>query len=338
MKKCTLFLVVMLFTGLGVSAEKVVLPELLDPNTIAVDKDQIFITDGVSVYIYSLTDFGLKKKFGKKGEGPREFLAPPQTGGLRLDVQPDYILINSIGKVSYFSRTGEFQKVIKGKAGFAVYRPLGSQFAGLGFAQDNNLVYTTVNIYDSQLEKVKEIHRQKGFFQMGRKMNPLLKPPGVLTSGTDRIIVNTRIDGIILVFNGKGEKHCTITHDYEKFKLTDEHKKAILHFYKTDPRIKDNWGYIKDKIEFPTAFPEVQSFTVNNNKVYAQTHRREENKAEFFIFDLDNGKFLKKVFLPFADKNPFVEISPYTVNNDVFYQLVENAGKEKWELHIHPVK
>lgn len=338
MKKCMLFLVVMLFTGLGVSAKKVVLPELLNPETITVDKDQIFITEGVSVYIYSLTDFGLKKKFGKKGEGPREFLASPQTGGLKLNVQPDYILINSIGKVSYFSRTGEFQKVIKGKAGFAVYRPLGSQFAGLGFAQENNLIYTTVNIYTSQLEKIKEIHRQKGFYQMGRKMNPLLQPPGVFTSGTDRIIVNTRIDGIILVFNGKGEKHCTITHDYEKFPLTQEHKKTILHFYQNDPRIKDNWGYIKDKIDFPAAFPEVQSCTVNNKKVYALTHRREENKAEFFIFDLDNGKFLKKVFLPFADKNLLVEVSPYTIYNDVFYQLVEDIKKEKWELHIYPIK
>ncbi len=339
MKKCIFVLLVMIFIGVGLLAETFVLPELLNPETITVDKDQIFITEGVSIYIYkySGTDFRLQKKFGKKGEGPEEFLASPQTGGLRLDVQPNYILINSIGKVSYFTRDGEFQKVIKGRAGLAVYRPLGNQFAGLGFARKDNLTYMTVNIYNSQLEKIKEIYRQRGFYQMGRKMNPLLKPPDVFTTGTDRIIVNTRIDGTILVFNGEGEKHCAITHDYNEFKLTDEHKKEILHFYQTDPRIKDNWNYIKDKIEFPAAFPEVQTCTVDNNKIYAQTHRRKENKAQFFIFDLDKGKLLKKIFLPFADKN-LLETYPYTVNNDVFYQLIENSDKEKWELHIHPIK
>jgi hypothetical protein len=44
---------------------------------VQVDKNQLYITDGASVFIYSLKDYQLQKKFGKRGEAPGEFLVDP---------------------------------------------------------------------------------------------------------------------------------------------------------------------------------------------------------------------------------------------------------------------
>lgn len=50
------------------------LPEIINPDSITVDKNHIYITDFPSVYIYSLKDYRLIKKFGRIGEGPKEWL------------------------------------------------------------------------------------------------------------------------------------------------------------------------------------------------------------------------------------------------------------------------
>ena len=66
------------------SPQKIIpLPDLIQPHTMVVDKDQLFIRDsGSSIFIYSLSNFSLIKKFGKQGQGPGEFHDSPLTGCL----------------------------------------------------------------------------------------------------------------------------------------------------------------------------------------------------------------------------------------------------------------
>jgi hypothetical protein len=63
------FLTVSVFAG-----KQVILAELVNPDSIAVDQYQVYITEGTSIYIYDLENFKLKTKFGKRGEGPNEFM------------------------------------------------------------------------------------------------------------------------------------------------------------------------------------------------------------------------------------------------------------------------
>ncbi|MFC2146666.1 hypothetical protein ACFLRT_04815 [Acidobacteriota bacterium] len=80
-------------------ADKVIpLANLSRPTAVEVSKDNAYIVDGIHVYIYSLTDFKLKKKFGRIGEGPQEFKS-----WILLYVKPDHIFINSPNKISYFN-------------------------------------------------------------------------------------------------------------------------------------------------------------------------------------------------------------------------------------------
>jgi hypothetical protein len=151
----------------------------------------------------------------------------------------------------------------------------------------------------------------------------------------DNIVVDTRT-GPILVFNGKGEKTAVIDHPFKPFKLTAHHKEQVMDFYRTNPAIKNNFERIKNLIEFPEAFPNIQATTVADDKIFAQTFRRKEGKAEFFIFDF-SGKLLKHLYLPLADLN-LLQPAPYHIHNDVLYQLVEDLEKERWALHTTKIE
>ena len=109
MKKISILLLVIVFTGVVALAEVVKMPDVLNPKTIALDGENMYITEGTTVYIFSLKDFSLKKKFGKEGEGPQEFKIFP-VAGLKLSVLPDALMLESIGKLSFFSKDGEFKK------------------------------------------------------------------------------------------------------------------------------------------------------------------------------------------------------------------------------------
>ena len=77
MKRVGLTLLVCL-SGIFLWPEKTaVLPELQRPNMVLADSKQLYVADGASVLIYSLKDLKLRKKFGRKGEGPGEFKVSP---------------------------------------------------------------------------------------------------------------------------------------------------------------------------------------------------------------------------------------------------------------------
>ena len=106
-----IFLILVLFNF--VFAETIVpFPGLVKPDQIQVNDRYIYVGEGFKIKIFSLSDFKLKKTFGRRGEGPKEF-----KGFILVYVQPDYIFITSTHKVSYFTLDGEFikEKKIKKK-------------------------------------------------------------------------------------------------------------------------------------------------------------------------------------------------------------------------------
>ena len=116
-----LFLFVVINPALA--SESILLPDLFRPELIRVDQNQIYITEGPQVYIYSLDSFKLKGKFGAKGEGPQEF----NTGGmvfgwLWLSIQTDQIFVHSMGKISYYSNLYHIVGPLKMKhIGFGIW-------------------------------------------------------------------------------------------------------------------------------------------------------------------------------------------------------------------------
>ena len=98
MKKIVLIL---LFLSLSCSlfSRKVgVLTEVLKPDNISIFEDDLFVAEGSTFYIYSLKDLQLKKKFGRKGEGPGEILSVPNFP-TRIHGFSDYVLVEGINKI-----------------------------------------------------------------------------------------------------------------------------------------------------------------------------------------------------------------------------------------------
>jgi len=335
MKKFGLFVLILMLTGFIFGSKVVKIPDILKPTTIAVDDDQLYITEAATIYIYSLKDFSLKKKFGKKGEGPQEFNVNPMRG-IRLHIQPDQIIVDCQGKVAYYGKDGTFKKEMRSVPTFAQYMPLGEKFAGIGFAGDSKGGYIAVSIYDSHLKKEKEIHKMSVPNPEKDGINPItvLTLPYLYTCD-NKIFVGGK-DGSIEAFDAGGQKLPPIIKEYKKVKITQEHKKKYIQFFSTDQRFKAFYERDKNRIGFSEYFPIVRNFHIEDKILYILTFREEDGKSEFLIYDI-NGKLLKTTLLPFEEMSP-IALYPYTIKKGKLYQLIDNPKTEEWELHITEVR
>lgn len=339
MKRRFVFILLLMLFSVFCFGEKLAgLPELFRPRYLAIDPyaPQFYVCEGALVYIYSLEDFSLKGKFGKAGEGPQEFTA---FGGEGVIVFPqeDHLLINSFGKVSFFTKGGKYIKEFNTRAVsmFGLFQPVGKGYAGLGFTRDEKAqsVAFTVNIYDDKFKKVKELQKLQ-FMQRGNFRFPMSNP--IFYTMDNKIIAPEAREFILNIYDTNGKKISSITHPYERPKITDDYKKKLDHYFKTDPNTRAYYDRIKQMLKFDDYFPAIQFFIAADKKVYVQTYMETDGKYEFFIFDLE-GKLLKRLFLPVAYRNP-TRFDPYTFSRNKFYQLIENEDEEEWELHAIEIK
>jgi hypothetical protein len=327
MKKLILILLLLLIASLVLRGKVKSLPDLVKPRHIAVDEHQIYIVEGVTVSIYSLNDFKLKKKFGKEGEGPQEF----KRRIIQLSIQPDYIFLNSAGKVSYFTKDGKFIKELRTISSDMRLKPFGKGFVGGRTLAENNTLYFFIGIYDANLKKKKDVYKQEREVQMGGKGTKVFAHPLPYYTYEDNLFIVKGKDFVIDVLDKAGERRYSITYDYKRIKVTADDKKRVLDHLKTDPETKPFLEMIKPII-FPDYFPAIRNYYIADKRIYVITYKQENNKTECFIFDI-KGKFLKKVFLPYIYVNPIDEY-PAAIKNGTLYQLIENEETEDWELHI----
>ncbi|UCH94192.1 MAG: hypothetical protein JSV88_28515 [Candidatus Aminicenantes bacterium] len=338
-KKNLISLLIILVLGSWVFPGQVVpLPEIKKPENIIVDQNQILITEFPNVFIYSLEDYKLINKFGKKGEGPQEFSQYVRIQPY-LDY-PNYIVVGSHMKMSYFTRDGKFVKEVRSKTSSVanVYKPLGKKYVAYGFLQENNTAYNTINIFDADLKKIKEVVRWEAPFQQGKPFNPT---DNDLAGGEFRVYANKiffilREEGNIDVFDHNGEKIHSIKYNYERVPVTQEDKQEYRKFYQTDPRYRQFYNAAERFMKFPKYFPATREQVVADDKIYVLTHKKIEGKSEFVVFSI-KGKFLKKIPVPFENANPR-DSYPFTIKNQKLFQLIDNVNTEEWELHIHPIQ
>jgi hypothetical protein len=333
----SILLTICLILPLG--AEKVTtLPDLLTPAAIAVDDSQIYITDQFTVFIYSKEDYEEVKHFGKRGEGPQEFVVIPPSLHLRVNAQTDHLIVNSLRKVSVFSKQGEYKNEAKASGGFhVIFIPLGSSYVGTGVVVEEKVNYTTVNIYDAELKKTKEIYRTIAEEQPGGDIKVLSTALVYCTHG-DKIFVAGKKDFVIDVFDKTGKALSPIKQEYTLRPVDEGFKTRVMNHLKTDPQIKRFYDIYKEKVKFPETFPAINNMFVSDGKIYVVTHQTKDGagqEREVYIFGTD-GKLQKKLFLPIIDKNP-IESNPYTIEKGKLYLLLENEDEEEWELFVTPI-
>jgi hypothetical protein len=336
MTKLNVFMLFLLFVSFVLGGKVITLPDLKKPENIIVDQNQILITEFPHIYIYSLKDFKLIKKFGKAGEGPQEFF-----NYVRIQPHPDYpdyIVVGSHMRMSYFTRKGEFVKEIRSKTSTRanVYKPLGKNYAAYGLVQENRIAYSTVELYDSNLKKIKEVIRWERTIQQGKSINPTGRDflGGEFRIYDKKIFVLLRDTGNVEVFDDNGSKLFPVNYDYERIPVTSDDKRRLNKFYKT--RLPEFYQEVSHWFKYPSYYPSGRILTVADDKIYVLTHKTKERKSEFVVFDM-KGKFLKKLMIPFKDENAR-EPYPFTINYGNFFQLIDNLDTEQWEFHIHPIQ
>ena len=335
MKNIMIFILITVLSLPGLARKIVSFKELIKPGGMTVDDDQLYVLDGATIYIYSREEFKLRKKFGKAGEGPQEFKI---SYGMQLTIfaLEDSLLIDSLGRASFFSKKGEFIKEInaQGPPAFS-YQPIADGFVGMGYLYDSatQSSFTTLNIFDNQLKKLKEIYRQKGL-QNGRFEFPAVSP--IFHVVDNKIIVGGETGLTIHIYNAQGEKIKSIIREYKVLKVTKEYKERIDQYMKTNPQTKQFYDYFKKIVKFADTFPAIQHIYAADYKIYVLTYLVKDEKSEFLIFDT-NGKFLKRLFVPFKAPTGIM-LNPAVIKNDKFYQLVENEENEEWELHMEEIK
>lgn len=331
----TIFLL-LVFVG-NIKAEKIaVLPELMNPTYLALDDQQLYVSDKETIYIYSLKDFKLKNKFGKAGDGPQEFRLQAGEGAIVFP-EKDFLIINSIGKVSFYTKNGVFKSennVLAQRA--SLFSKAGNNYVGLSNTMDSKTqsMAFAVCLYDSKFSKIKDL-KIIPFMKGGRFHFPML-PPAIGVTGGKIIVPGADNRFLVEILNPDGSKAATISRDYSPLKVSDQYKEKVYETFKTMPATKQAFDQIKAMITFSSEFPPFMTIIPADNLVYIWTYNQKNNLEEFFIYDL-KGKLVKQVFLPVYYLYG-IRPNAYAIKNNTFYQVVENTDDESWELFGTKIK
>ena len=216
-----------------------------------------------------------------------------------------------------------------------VFPVIGNKFASMGMSQGNDLTMAlTINILDSKFTKIKEIYKQN-FMKRGSMTFPMVCP--IFFAVDNKIIAPGGEEFVLNIFDANGKKVSSLTREYKRLKVTEDYKKGVHHYFKTDPSTKQFYdAFFKDKLKFTDYFPAIQFFIVDHGKIYIITYMKKDGKYEYFVYDM-KGKFLKRLFLPISSPNP-LRPDPFTIKHNKLYQLIENEDEEESELHAFAVE
>ncbi len=354
MIKKIIFSVLLLFlAGFIFSAKVGTLTEVLKPDNITVRDDELYVVEGATIYIYSLKDLKLTRKFGRKGEGPGELMAVPVVPN-KIHVSDDYILAETTNKIVYFSKQGKFVKEKKRTNPFTLgFIPLGENFIGTRMLTDGGKFFSCTCLFDTKLKEIKELYRQK-WIQQGA-------PPGKTVLDMIMDFINYRVYDnkifieesdkgfLIEVFDSKGNRLYQIKKDYEKILVTGNDREEAITRFKGDPFIKaqinqlGGWNEVKKlfSMNFPETFPAIQDIGISDDKIYAQTFKKVNGREEYVVMDL-KGKIIKKAYVPAFEGTPILArilgAKAHTIANGKLYYLEENIDEEEWDLYIEDIE
>ena len=336
MKKLILLLVFCCCGLLIFSDQAVVLKGLVQPGTLVVKNNTVFVSETTTVYIYSLSDGRLIRKFGKDGEGPGEFKLPHGENSVKMGINEQHILVDSAAKLSYFSHDGEFIKEFKVPP-LHHFIPVEDGFvSSTNYNDKSKFPKKAIALFDRNFKRKKMLLITDTPIGMGVK---ILVPDINYDYRVydDKIFLSTGKDKInIKVLDAQGIQLFEIGISVTQNPLTGKFKDEVQQYYKTDPYYKNFWGYMKQYLTFPEVFPPVKNFIVDGGKVYVQTFRQQEDQFQWIIFDI-KGNELKTLFLPALSESPVTSL-PYSINRGKFYYLQENDETETWELHSLEIK
>jgi hypothetical protein len=304
---------------------------LLKPEALQADKNQLYITDGWEIKIFSSKDFKPVKTFGRKGEGPGEF-----KGYMIAYVQPDYIFITGPNKISYYTLDGNFIKERRVRNIFGRFKPIGEGFVGYHKARKEGIMYEYVYLFDSGVKRTVELYQRKYFYQQNSYLNLIEERPPFFHIVDEKIYIDG-IDGVIYVFDKTGKKIDAIRLPIKRVPFTSQHKRRFINGLKSRAETRNYYEEVKHLLKFPDYFPPVRMFHVSDNKIYVMTNNEKNGKNEFLVLDMKD-RLLKTLFLPISSFDETMIVMTYDVADGMLYHLRDNEETETWEIRVYDLK
>lgn len=344
MKKVTFLFLILSSVGLGFAEKVAEYTHIFYPKHLLVTGELIYITDYPFVHIHSAEDFSHLKEIGGEGQGPEEFFIDRESMnekllGLEIFVNKEDLFINSMGRLTIFSRQGELKetKPLSFSGGGSRFQPLSGGYLGFSRGRDEKTQELSVhlNIYDKDLKKNREIYKAPFWIRKPRANYDFFE------RAADSLIVRVYDGKIFIVKAGgsefeielldeSGNNLDTIRRDFEKVKLDKNFIKRVHDHY----RIKFRRGLEANlrMTTFPEYFPPIRDFAVDENRIYVITYSRRRNGDNEVVIMDQEGNLIETAWLPIREINP-EHLYPYAVFGDFLYQLREDENMEKWELH-----
>jgi hypothetical protein len=336
------------------------LEEVLVPEMIQVSGGELYVLEGATIYVYSLKDLTLLRKFGQKGEGPGELkiMAAFQNS---FTVYPDYVFVQGFDKVIFFTKQG---KLIREQRFNMITKilPLKEKFVikTFPFEDKNGKTYWAIKLCDSEIKEIKELYRQEFPIQFQKAENaiPMIADALNFRVYDEKIFIEESPEGFLIeVFDPTGKKLYHIDKKHEKIKVPEEYKKMVENHLKEDflhkkvnffvpfHIMESGWDEFKKwaTLIYPDYLPPMRDIFIDNNKIYIQTFKRQDNKQEYIIMDL-KGNMIKKVYLPvvqsptFASEMVGLGLNFFAIDKGRFVYLVENQEEEEWDVHVVDIK
>lgn len=331
-----IFVSIPLLFGFIASTELVELPDLTRPSIFLVNQERAYILEEASVYIYSLKNTKLLKKFGKAGEGPQEFKYDASGGRpLSMSFFKNQLIVNSEMKMSFFDLDGNYIKENKVTVDRLLF-PVDGKFLGIGPTADGNKkMFIGFTIYDKNFKSPNVIFLSD--FEMSSQ--PKLILPA--TSFTYNPVYNKKIfanvnanEFRIDVFNIEGKKEYTIEKKYPKINIPASFREKALEFFKKSPRFKNAYEVVKKILRIREYYPPIRDLQIKDDLIYALTFKRKGDLWELIKLDL-KGNEKGRTFIRLNEYEYFTWYPIfYSVYKDNVYTLVEDEDEEIWKVYV----
>lgn len=313
----------------GVQGEKIIpLQELNQPSHLLIDGNRLFINEQFAIYIYSLEDNHLIKKFGSQGEGPQEFKVSTV-----MNLFPDGLAVISAGKISYYTRDGEYIKENRTPIHFFPgARILSSDL----FASLKNYVEPQKSLWilDANFKPIIEVYREKTI----HRKEEFFANAWFFTVGENKIFSVKESEFQVGIYDTCGKEVASISREYKRIKFSPEHKEEILKYLKSQVHSDDAYQRMIKILIFPDFLPAISNIIVSDSKIYIDTFAVDKGKSEVFVYTA-SGEFIERFFLSHTPVyEGYLFFYDYNIKDGKLYQLIENENTDCWELHISALK
>ncbi len=317
--------------------EPFALSEPTRPSMFLVDHNRIFVLDRATVYVYSLDDHKLIRKFGKIGEGPTEFRRSGDNNRpLSMCIYNKQIIVNSEHRITYFDMDGKFIKMKKVPVDRLLF-PVEGKFVGIGLLPGaDKQQYLGYTLHDTEFKSEKTIFLSNLELNNPRKLtlpltsftyNPAYKNKFYISASSDEFKIN--------VYDKEGNKEYEITKNYPKKEIPSSYKKEAVDYFGRHPRFKEQVEFIKRILFIREHFPPIRDLIIVDDFIYALTFKRKGEQWELIKMDL-KGNEKGRIYITLSTYEHFTFYPIlYTVNNGTVYTLAEDEEDETWMVHSY---